>query len=399
MANPEHLKILKQGVEVWNEWRNKNSNILPNLEDANLHKADLYRVNLSQANLIGAELGEAELYEANLYGAELIGVELNKADLRGANLRHADLRHAGLYGADLYGADLYGADLSEADLHEANLSIANLGEVNLSGADLSITDLSSSILSSADLSGTDLFKTNFSESKLEDTIFNNSTLNKTILGLTDLSTCIGLDTVKVSGNCVIDFQTLSNSKNLPKDFLFKLGLPETYIDYLPGFYDEKPLRLFPVFISHSSTDKNFTGKLYEALIGKRVSVWYDEHKLKPGDDILDSIDKGINVYDKMILVCSKSSLDSWWVEEELERIFEKERQYRTQHGKKHRLLIPITIDDEILNSKAPLAKSIRKRSIGEFQNWQDDQQFTKALEDLIAALNADRGNDEPLSFL
>ncbi len=24
MANPEHLAILKQGVEVWNEWRKRN---------------------------------------------------------------------------------------------------------------------------------------------------------------------------------------------------------------------------------------------------------------------------------------------------------------------------------------------------------------------------------------
>lgn len=31
MANKEHLKILKQGVEVWNKWRKENPHIKPDL--------------------------------------------------------------------------------------------------------------------------------------------------------------------------------------------------------------------------------------------------------------------------------------------------------------------------------------------------------------------------------
>jgi hypothetical protein len=34
MANPEHLKILKKGVEVWNEWREVNRSVYsPDLTD------------------------------------------------------------------------------------------------------------------------------------------------------------------------------------------------------------------------------------------------------------------------------------------------------------------------------------------------------------------------------
>ena len=40
MANEEHLKILKQGVEQWNKWRLENA-IRPDLVDANLSSADL----------------------------------------------------------------------------------------------------------------------------------------------------------------------------------------------------------------------------------------------------------------------------------------------------------------------------------------------------------------------
>jgi len=55
MANEEHLKILKQGVKAWNEWREKNSLITPGLTGADLYKADLTGANLYKANLNGAQ--------------------------------------------------------------------------------------------------------------------------------------------------------------------------------------------------------------------------------------------------------------------------------------------------------------------------------------------------------
>ncbi len=49
MANPEHLEILKQGVEAWNQWREQNPQTKPDLSGAILR----------EANLRGADLGGA----------------------------------------------------------------------------------------------------------------------------------------------------------------------------------------------------------------------------------------------------------------------------------------------------------------------------------------------------
>jgi len=68
MANKEHLKILKQGVEAWNQWREKNSKITPDLSDAHL----------SGANLAGANLSGANLKETTLDGAILAGAIYDK---------------------------------------------------------------------------------------------------------------------------------------------------------------------------------------------------------------------------------------------------------------------------------------------------------------------------------
>jgi len=41
MANPEHLKILKRGVEVWNKWREDNPKIVPDLSEGRIDNEDL----------------------------------------------------------------------------------------------------------------------------------------------------------------------------------------------------------------------------------------------------------------------------------------------------------------------------------------------------------------------
>jgi uncharacterized protein YjbI with pentapeptide repeats len=51
MANDEHVAMLRTGVEAWNEWREENPDIRPDLIWASLVEANLYRANLSGAKL------------------------------------------------------------------------------------------------------------------------------------------------------------------------------------------------------------------------------------------------------------------------------------------------------------------------------------------------------------
>src|SRR5438876_1238532 len=83
MANQEHLDILKQGVETWNQWREEHADIR-----LDLGEADLSGANLSKANLSGANLHGASLYEATLSGADLSGATLSGADLSEALQLH-----------------------------------------------------------------------------------------------------------------------------------------------------------------------------------------------------------------------------------------------------------------------------------------------------------------------
>jgi hypothetical protein len=40
MANPEHLKILKQGIKTWNKWREENSGVETNVIASDLELED-----------------------------------------------------------------------------------------------------------------------------------------------------------------------------------------------------------------------------------------------------------------------------------------------------------------------------------------------------------------------
>lgn len=98
MANPEHLAIMKQGVEVWNRWRAEHRDALPDL---------------SGAELAGSDLSGAELHDANLYKADLRTCRLIRADLLNANLERAKLG-----GADLSEASIGATVLTDLDLSE-----------------------------------------------------------------------------------------------------------------------------------------------------------------------------------------------------------------------------------------------------------------------------------------
>lgn len=193
MANQEHLAVLKQGVGVWNKWRQKNPAVFPDLKGADLRDADLMGANLrevylTEADLTGALLSRADLFSADLRGAVLANAimeyvnlvsgilesanltcaHLTETNLSAANLKNANLTQAMLLNAELTEATLTGANLREACLQSAYLGGANFTGATLILADLSQADLSAANFYKADLSGANLRYTSLVGTNLMD---------------------------------------------------------------------------------------------------------------------------------------------------------------------------------------------------------------------------------------
>lgn len=184
MANKEHLEIIEKGVVAWNEWRQNNPDLKPDLSnsilseanlsgidlsDAVLNWAHLGEANLSKANLRGADLSDTDLFEANLSGAKLSGAEIYNSKIMQADLSKANLRKANLSRADLTWAILIEADLRGANLNDANLSAADLGKAKLSGADLNSATMVKTNLEKANLNGCRIYGISAWDLKLTET--------------------------------------------------------------------------------------------------------------------------------------------------------------------------------------------------------------------------------------
>src|SRR5437667_7127645 len=120
MPNPEHLAILKQGVEVWNRWREDNPEVSPDLSGAELSGRLLVMMQDSGRHLERDPIIPLDLHQANLKKTNFMASNLWCANLTEANLTEAVLTDAKLDGATIIKADLTHAFLGCADLTEAN---------------------------------------------------------------------------------------------------------------------------------------------------------------------------------------------------------------------------------------------------------------------------------------
>src|SRR3970040_771361 len=148
MASEKHLSILRQGVKIWNSWREENPSIKPDLSEANLIRADLggaylRETDLTRANLSAADLRESNLSRSDLSGADLGWANLREADLSGADLSRADLSEADLWKANIERAKFEGAKLEKAVFVQTNLTyVADLTQEQI---DLAIIDKTSQL--------------------------------------------------------------------------------------------------------------------------------------------------------------------------------------------------------------------------------------------------------------
>ncbi len=156
MANEEQLKILHQGVNAWNTWREENPEKEVDLNEADLSVLDLHSINFNKANLNDANLYRTDLRKANISYAYLCGADLRDANLRWSDLNRTNLCWANLNRADFYQANLSLSDIGNAQLHEANFYHARLVKARLCGADLRTACLNAANLRGANLSGANL---------------------------------------------------------------------------------------------------------------------------------------------------------------------------------------------------------------------------------------------------
>jgi uncharacterized protein YjbI with pentapeptide repeats len=328
------------GLDFTTKTRNKSGGFLSAMLDVDFRHAKLndctFRlVDLACANLRGADLTSANLVEANLYCALLEGSCLKNADLRGSNLHSAELQNTNVEGANFAGA---------------RFGETRIGAVDLSGA----LGLDEAVHRKPSAVGPD-------------------TLHLTARGLSSKP---------------------AHARRSVLRFLRNAGFDDDLLSIVRSWIGS-PVEFYSIFLSHSSLDKEFARKLYADLRSLGVNCWLDEREILPGDNILESVDSAIKVWDKFVLVCSRNSLTArtgWWVEQELERAFAKERELRRSNGVTESVLIPITLDDFVFRRwNSRFRASVLDKKVGDFTGWRDGELYSEAVASLQNAIDLARG--------
>jgi hypothetical protein len=156
----------------------------------------------------------------------------------------------------------------------------------------------------------------------------------------------------------------TGNARLPLAFLRGVGLPDNFIDYLPSLLNQA-IQHYSCFISYSTQDQEFADRLYADLQNKGVRRWFDKHDLRIGAKTWDAIDEAIKLRERLLLILSKNSIDSDWVEDEVQKAFAEERE------RKQPILFPLRVDDAVMNTP---------------EQWKDhnayQQSFQRMLRDL-----------------
>lgn len=382
MANQEQLDILKQGVEVWNKWRKENA----------VAEIDLFIANLSKSNLEGVNLDKADLSRADLVDTNLSKACLSGADFSGANLREANLSEADLSTSDFIGTNLNRANLNGSDLSKSNFIEANLKEADLRGSNLR----------GSNLNGSNLHRTNFSETNLCEANLTGTSIGNTVFADIDFSETLGLEVVFHDFPSFIDTSTIKKSKGkIPENFLRGCGLSDVDIEYSklanPDLSNEEinkivyrvydlratqALQISPLFISYSHADSAFVDKLEKGLNAKGVRFWRDVHDMKAGR-IETQIDRAIRQNPTVLLILSKNSMNSDWVQHEVRKARDLEKELGRD------ALCPIALDDGWKSSHWPqrVMEQVMEYNILDFSQWEDEPTFNSKFAKLLSGLD------------
>ncbi len=389
MNRDEALTLLRSGYRARDEWNKRRSKeITAKLASGRADPVvDLHGAQLRDANLARFNLCFLELTGADLTGAYLQFATINHTSLESANLNSAILESASIVNCNLCGADLRKATLDGGHMHDVSASRARFDMADLRAAQIRRTDLAW-----ADLSHSKLFGTSFSDCSADHTKFKGAYLAGTTFVEMDLRTSdiqceLNAHDLKISGPCTIDRSTLARSRGqLPGWFLSRCGLTpwevaatrlfETDLTGLEvseinnEIFEKRTKGVILVggaFISYSRANDAFVDKLESSLCADGVNTWRDKHHMVAGPVERQLLD-AIRLNDVVILVLSRESVRSDWVELELDRARRKEKQNERD------VLLPVALDDDWKAKceqpeSAVLWRQVAKKNVIDFSNW------------------------------
>jgi hypothetical protein len=124
-----------------------------------------------------------------------------------------------------------------------------------------------------------------------------------------------------------------------------------------------------VFISYSHSDRAFVDRLASTLVARKINVWLDRWEILVGDSLIQKVEAGLEECAALLVVLSKTSVESEWCRKELSAGLIRELDERKV------VVLPVLIED----CKIPLF--LRDKFYADFRTG-----FDSPFEDVVNAL-------------
>lgn len=131
-----------------------------------------------------------------------------------------------------------------------------------------------------------------------------------------------------------------------------------------------------IFLSHSSANKDFAKLAVARLRAADMEPWIDTENIAVGSDILDAVGSGLKTMDLFVVILSKESLSSAWVDRELKFAVLQEIQ------RKQALVMPFIIDETRISDLPWYLANTHARRIA--CDGQGAENLASAVRDLVA---------------
>jgi len=136
-----------------------------------------------------------------------------------------------------------------------------------------------------------------------------------------------------------------------------------------------------IFLSHNAKDKFFVRELADRLSRLGVKVWIDEAEIKIGDSLTEKIGSAIEKTDFVGIVLSRNSINSQWVQKELQIALQEE------FRKKKVVVLPLLLEP------VELPPFLRDKLYADFTS---PEKFSQSFPKLLEALKIPKEKSDAL---
>lgn len=148
----------------------------------------------------------------------------------------------------------------------------------------------------------------------------------------------------------------------------------------------RPLMVNNLFVSYSHVDADFAEALRQRLDERGVRCWQDIHDMTAGR-METQIDRAMRLHPVVLLILSENSVNSDWVESEVRKARELEKELRAK-GMPKDVLLPVALDDAWKTCDWPgwLRQQMEDYYVVPFEGWEVPAVMDRQFEKVVAGL-------------